>query len=256
MARILKSLQSEGGFSVRESTIIDPERNIVDSNSIKIINLLNDSAFKKEFISFATLDNSGTSKFLEPAHTLDRNKIAFINVSAIATWEGYPIGEYVINANESIVTITLSNHGLQTDDNVDISFDNNAIALNGTYPIVYVNNNVFTVDTQIVLNVASPTLGTAQFTNYGIKWDYAVEIKSVIYTDDQADQTLTAGAISKTIIKDNVPPGHQWEIEPNVNNVSKEFSFQASVSSNGTLENFGTGVRWAGNINIITSDRD
>lgn len=256
MARILKSVQSEGGFSVRESTIIDPERNIVDSNSIKITNLSNNTAFKKEFISFATLNNSVTSAFLEPAHTLERNKIAFINVYALATWEGYPIGEYVINANETIVTVTLSNHGLQTDDQVDVTFDSSAVALNGSYPIVRVNNNVFTIDTGIVLNVANPTLGTSQFTNYGNKWDYAIEIKSIVFTDDQEDQTLTAGAVSKTIIKDNVPPGHEWSIDPNVNNTNKQFSFQASVSSNGSLENFGTGVRWVGSVSITTSERD
>lgn len=256
MARILKPFQSEGGFSIRESTIIDTERNIVDTNSVKITNLLNNTAFKKEFVSFATLNNSTTSAFLEPAHTLDRNKIAFINVYAVATWEGYPIGEYTINANESIVTVNLTNHGLQTDDQVDVTFDSNAVALNGSYPIVRVNNNAFTIDTGIVLNVANPTLGTSQFTNYGIKWDYVVEIKSVVYTDDQENQTLTSGAVSKTIIKDNVPPGHEWDITPNVNNTSKEFSFQASVSSNGSLENFGSGVRWAGSISIITSERD
>ena len=54
MPRVLKSLQSEGGFSVRESTIIDPNRDIIDANSVKVTNVLNATAFKKELVGFAT----------------------------------------------------------------------------------------------------------------------------------------------------------------------------------------------------------
>ena len=37
MAKILKSLQSEGGFSVSEETIIDSTRNILKANSVQVV---------------------------------------------------------------------------------------------------------------------------------------------------------------------------------------------------------------------------
>ena len=44
--KVLKSLQSEGGFSVAEATIIDENRNIIDANTVKVLDSTNDKTFK------------------------------------------------------------------------------------------------------------------------------------------------------------------------------------------------------------------
>ena len=256
MPRVLKSLQSEGGFSVRESTIIDPNRDIIDANSVKVTNVLNATAFKKEFVGFATLNDTTSSASLEPAHVIARNKVAFSNVFAIATWDGYPIGLYVINANESIVSISLSDHGLTTGDSIVASFDSSGSSANGTYQVVVVDSDNFTFDITTPINSSDPTTGTVEFTNYGRKWETAIKIETAILTDDVADQTLSIAAVSATIVRDNVPPGHTWTLTPSVNQTTKEFSFQASVSSNGTLESLGTGIRWVGNVTAVVTERD
>ena len=256
MARVLRSLQSEGGFSVKEATIIDPNRDIIDANSVKVTNVLNTSAFKKEFVAFATLDDVTSSASLDPAHVIARNKVAFTNVFAIATWDGYPIGLYVINANESIVSISLSDHGLSTGDSITVAFDASASSANGSYQVVVVDSDNFTFDIGTPINASDPTLGNAEFTNYGRKWEYAIKLETAILTDDVADQTLSIAAVSSTIVRDNVPPGHTWTLVPGVNQTTKEFSFQASVSSNGTLESIGTGVRWVGNVSAVVTERD
>ena len=256
MARVLKSLQSEGGFSVREATIIDATRNIVDVNSVKVTNVLNTTAFKKEYVAFASLNDAISSTDLQPAHVIDRNKVAFTNVFAIATWEGYPIGLYTINANESIVSISLANHELITGDSIIASFDSSVSSSNGTYQVVVVDDNNFTFDIGTPIDAVNPTIGNVEFTNYGSKWEYAIKIETAIITDDVADQTLSIAAVSSTIVRDNVPPGHTWGLIPSVNQTTKEFSYQASVSSNGTLESIGTGVRWVGNVGAVVTERD
>ena len=256
MARVLKSLQSEGGFSVRESTIIDPNRDIIDANSVKITNVLNTTAFKKEYVAFATLNDIVGSASLEPAHAIDRNKVAFTNVFAIATWDGYPIGLYTINANESIVSVSLAGHGLTTGDSINASFDSSASSSNGIYQVVVVDVDNFTFDIGTPIDTDNPTLGNVEFTNYGSKWEYAVKIETAILTDDVADQTLSIAASSSTIVRDNVPPGHTWTLVPSVNQTTKEFSFQATVASNGTLQSIGTGVRWVGNVSAVVTERD
>ena len=256
MARILKSLQSEGGFSVKESTIIDANRDIIDANSVKVTNVLNTTAFKKEYVAFATLNNSVGSASLEPAHVLDKNKVAFTSVFAIATWDGYPIGLYTINANESIVSISLAGHELTTGDFIDVSFDSSASSANGTYQAVVVDANNFTFDIGTPIDASNPTLGTVEFTNYGSKWEYAIKIETAILTDNVTDQTLSIAASSSTIVRDNVPPGHTWTLVPSVNQTTKEFSYQATVSSNGTLESIGTGIRWVGNVSVVVTERD
>jgi hypothetical protein len=256
MARVLKSLQSEGGFSVKEATIIDANRDIIDANSVKVTNVLNTTAFKKEYVAFATLNDTIGAASLEPAHVIDRNKVAFINTFAIGTWDGYPIGEYTINANESIVSISLSGHGLTTGDSIDATFDTAASSANGTYQAVVVDADSFTFDIGTPIDASNPTIGTVEFTSYGRKWEYAIKIESAILTDDVADQTLSIAAISSTIVRDNVPPGHTWSLIPSVNQTTKEFSFQATVSSNGTLESVGTGVRWIGNVSAVVTERD
>jgi len=256
MARVLKSLQSEGGFSVKEATIIDANRDIIDANSVKVTNVLNTTAFKKEYVAFATLNDTVGSTSFNPAHVIDRNKVAFITTFAIGTWEGYPIGLYVINANESIVTVSLADHGLTTGDSITASFDTAGSAANGSYQVVVVDADNFTFDVGTPVDAANPTLGDVEFTSYGNKWEYAIKIESAVLTDDVADQTLSIAAISSTIVRDNVPPGHTWTLVPSVNQTTKEFSFQATVSSNGTLESVGTGVRWVGNVVAVVTERD
>lgn len=256
MARVLKSLQSEGGFSVKEATIINADRDIIDANSVKVTNVLNTTAFKKEYVAFATLNNAVGSTSFVPAHVIDRNKVAFISTFAIATWDGYPIGEYTINANESIVSISLDGHGLTTGDSISAIFDSSGSAANGSYQVVVVDVDNFTFDIGTPIDAVNPTLGTVEFTNYGRKWEYAIKIESAVITDDVADQTLSIAAISSNIVRDNVPPGHTWSLVPSVNQTTKEFSFQATVSSNGTLESVGTGVRWVGNVMAVVTERD
>ena len=58
MPKILKSVQSDGGFSVSDETIIDPTRNIIDANSVKVLDISNSRTFKKEFIVFLFNYNS------------------------------------------------------------------------------------------------------------------------------------------------------------------------------------------------------
>lgn len=256
MARVLKSLQSEGGFSVREATIIDENRDIIDANSVKVTNVLNATAFKKDYIGFALLTDSIGAASLEPAHVIARNKVAFINTFAIATWDGYPIGGYTINANESIVSIALTGHQLTSGDSITALFDTPASSANGSYEVVVVDDDNFTFDIGTPIDTVNPTIGTVEFTNYGRKWEYAIKIESAITTTDDQDQTLNIAAISSTIVRDNVPPGHTWSLTPSVNQVTKEFSFQATVSSNGTLESVGTGVRWIGNVSAVVTERD
>jgi GH43 family beta-xylosidase len=83
---------------------------IIDANSVKVTNVLNGSAFKKEYVALPTLNDVVGSASLEPAHVIARNKVAFITTFAIATWDDYPIGLYTINANESIVSVSLADH--------------------------------------------------------------------------------------------------------------------------------------------------
>lgn len=256
MAKILKSLQSEGGFSVKEATIIDANRDVIDINSVKLTNVLNTTAFKKEYVAFATINDSVGSTSLDPSQLIERNKVSFSSVFAIATWDGYPIGLYTINANESIVSISLPDHGLTTGDTINASFDVSASSANGSYPIVVVNGDNFTFDIGTPVSVTDPTLGDVEFINYGRKWELALKIDTAILTDNITDQTLSIAAVSSTIVRDNVPPGHTWTLVPSVNQTTKEFSFQATVSSNGTLESIGTGVRWVGNISIVLTERD
>ena len=61
MPKILKSVQSDGGFSVADETIIDPTRNIIDANSVKVLEISNSRTFKKEFSITSAWNSSGTS---------------------------------------------------------------------------------------------------------------------------------------------------------------------------------------------------
>ncbi len=56
--QIVKSFQSEGGFSVKEETIIDENRHIIDAASVKVQDGANTRTFKKEYIVHASLNDA------------------------------------------------------------------------------------------------------------------------------------------------------------------------------------------------------
>ena len=255
MAKILKSLQSDGGFSVSESTIIDAQRNIIDAHTIKVQNNSNDKTFKKEFIAHSLLNNSNTSVVLSPGHEIDSNRIVFVTGFLLGTWEGYPIVEFTSNANSVIVTCTLNGHGLTTGDSISVEFENSTYSsFNNTYTVTVTNESTFTFETLTPLDANNPVLNeTLEITNLGGTWEYAVKIESAVLSD--ASQILTTAAHAITVVKDNLPPGHSWSISPTVNNVTKEFSFLSSVSSNGNLELRGSGGRWCARVDIVYTER-
>lgn len=255
MAKILKSLQSDGGFSVAESTIIDPQRNVIDVNTIKVLNNSNDKTFKKEYISHAELNNTNPSVVMTPGHVVEADRIVFLTGFFLGSWEGYPIVEWTANANSPILSGTLSNHGFTTGDNIAIELTNPAYsAANGTYPVTVTGVSTFTVELAAALDQNNPILNeTYEITNLGSNWEYAVKIESAVLSDPS--NVLTAAASSITVVKDNVPLGHSWSITPDVNNTTKELSFATSVSTNGSLELRGTGIKWAGKIEIVYTQR-
>ena len=91
MARVLKSLQSEGGFSVAEATIIDENRNVIDAHSVKVLDNANNKTFKKDYIVHGTLTDSVTSVEMTPTHAVESDRIVFVNGFFLGTWNGYPI---------------------------------------------------------------------------------------------------------------------------------------------------------------------
>jgi len=84
MAKILKPFQSEGGFSVSEETIIDPNRNLVDVNTIKLSNSENATGYKYEYISFADVSTTG-AQILNPEFQVPENTIIFANTFLMGT---------------------------------------------------------------------------------------------------------------------------------------------------------------------------
>ena len=255
MAKILKSLQSEGGFSINEAPIIDPDRNLIDVHTLKVQSNVNSKTFKKEYISHSLLTNSNPSVVMDPGHEVDANRIVFVTGFLLGTWEGYPIVEFTANANSVIVSCTLNNHGLTSGDSIVIEFNNATYSpLNGTYTVTVTNTSTFTFETATPLDANNPVLNeTLEITNLGGNWEYAVKIESAVLSD--ASQILTTAAHSITIVKDNLPAGHTWSVSPTVNNTTKELSFLTSVASNGSLELRGSGVRWSARVDIVYSER-
>ena len=146
MAKVLRSLQSEGGFSIAEETIIDPQRNIIDAHTIKVLNNSNDKTFKKEFISHATLTDANPSVVLDPGHLVEADRIVFMTGFLLATWEG-PV-DFTANANSTNVSCTLSNHGLTTGDSITVEFTNSSYtSFNGVYPVTVIDDSNFTITT-------------------------------------------------------------------------------------------------------------
>ena len=246
---------SDGGFSVAESTIIDPERNIIDAHTIKLLNNSNDKTFKKEFISHSLLNNANPSVVLNPGHAVEADKIVFLTGFLLGTWEGYPIVEFTANANGLVISCTLNNHGLSTGDTIDVEFRNSTYsAFNNSYTVTVTSNSTFTFDTPSALDQNNPVLNEVlEITSLGANWEYAVKVESAVLSDP--NQILSTAAHSITVVKDNIPPGHTWQISPTVNNVTKELSFVSSVSTNGSLEYRGSGIRWCAKIDIVYTER-
>jgi hypothetical protein len=255
MAKILKSLQSEGGFSIDEAPIIDPDRNLIDVHSLKVQSNANNKTFKKEYIAHSLLNNTNPSVVMDPGHEVDADRIVFVTGFLLGTWEGYPIVELTSNANSVIVSCTLNGHGLATGDSIDVEFNNATYSsFNGTYTVTVTSSSAFTFETATPLDANNPVLNEIlEITSLGDTWEYAVKIESAVLSD--GTQTLTTAAHSVTIVKDNVPPGQVWSVSPTVNNVTKEFSFLSSVSTNGTLEKRSGGIRWCAKVEIVYTER-
>jgi hypothetical protein len=256
MAKILKPLQSEGGFSVAEESIIDPNRNIIKANSVEVVNNTFLNAYKKEFISFNTATNASSTVNLEQFTEVSSSNIIFSKANVVLTWKGYVIGQYNANANSSIASISLDNHGLVAGTNVTLSFDTQGIANNGTFPVLTTpNNNTFTVDTGVVFNPSQSIVnGILEVTSFGLYWEYSAEIITTCLSNNS--NNLTLAGVSKTVLKDNIPVGHTWNVYPIVNNTQKTFGYQVQISTNGSLELQGNGVECAAFITNVSSTRD
>jgi hypothetical protein len=253
--KILKSLQSEGGFSVAEATIIDENRNIIDAHTIKVLDNTNNKTFKKEYIVHGSLTNSITSLQMIPGHVIETNRIVFVTGFMLGTWLGYPVATYNVGANSTLVTCTLQNHGLQNNNLISVEFGSTYSSFNGNYNITRINNNTFTFNTSSPLDASLPVLQQSlEVTSYGDNWEYATKIESAILSDDT--NFLSLAAISNTIVKDNVPPGHVWNIVPVVNNTTKIITFTPSVSTTSDIEMRGNGIRWSGKIEIVYTERN
>lgn len=254
MAKILKSLQSEGGFSVAEATIIDENRNIIDAHTIKVLDNSNDKTFKKDYIIHGSLNDVDTSIEMTPAHQVESDKIVFLSAFLLGSWEGYPIAIYTANANSVTVTCQLENHGLTNGELISVEFKDPYTSFNNNYNVTVVNSNTFTFTTNIPLDTNNPVLlQELEITSYPLTWEYAVKIESAVLSD--SNNTLTLAAVNKLIVKDNIPPGHSWDINPVVNDTTKVLTFTPSVSSNTSIEERGNGIRWSGKVEIIYTER-
>lgn len=256
MAKILKPLQSEGGFSVSEESIIDPDRNILKANSVEVVNNTFVTANKKEFITYNTATDAEKSVNLNPFQNISANTILFSKANILLTWKGYVSAQYNVNANSSIATITLDGHGFSQGQSISLLFDTQGAASNGTYTVLnVVNNSVFTVDTGIIFNPSQSIVnGYVEITSYGLYWEYSAEITTTCLSD--SSNTITIAGISTTILKDNIPVNGEWIILPTANNTNKSFGYQVSVSTNGTLEAYGNGVECVAHISNVSAVRD
>jgi len=252
----LKPLHSDAGFAVAEDTIIDSSRNVVAANSVEVVNSSFTSAFKKEFISYNTANNTSSTKSLDDFQSIASNRISFSSANALLTWKGYPIGSYTVNANESLVTVTLSGHGLSAGNSIDIIFDATFSAQDGTYTVIEVlSPSIFTFDTGVVFDSINPIVNSLlEISSYGNTWEYSIKLETTILSD--ATNNLSISGIAKTVTKENIPPGHSWNVVPQVNNSNQTFGYQVSISSNGTLENYGSGVQCIAHITNVIAPRE
>jgi hypothetical protein len=252
----LQSFQSEGGFSVTEATIIDADRNIIDAHTVKVLDNSNNKTFKKEYMTHFTSTDANASGEMLPTHEVEADRIVFLTGFVLATWVGYPVAVFNANANSTTVSCSLPDHALTTGDIVTVDFANNARdSFNGSFAVTVIDNSNFTFDTLSPLDINAPVLQeNLEITSYSLNWEFAVKVESAVVSD--SSQVLTIAAIANTIVKDNVPPGHTWSVEPSVNNTSKVLTFTPSVASNAGLELRGSGVRWSSKVEIVYSERN
>ena len=256
MAKILKPLQSEGGFAVSEAAIIDPDRNIIDANSVKVIDNANSKTFKKEYIVHGSLDDGTVSLEMTPGHLVESDRIVFLTGFMLGTWSGYPIAVFNSNANSTTVTCTLIGHGLSDGELISVEFSNATYSsFNNNYNITLVDSDTFTFTTNTPLDINLPVLSEElEITSYPINWEYAVKIEAAVLSDSSNNLSVSASLLN--VVKDNIPPGHTWGIIPVVNNTTKELTFTPSYSSNTTIELRGTGIKWSGKVDITYTERN
>ncbi len=253
--KIVKSFQSEGGFSISEATIIDENRHIIDAASVKVLDNANTRTFKKEYVVHGSLDDATTSVEMTPTHTVAADRIVFVTGFMLGTWKGYPVATYNVGANDTTVTCTLAEHGLSQGDSIDIEFQSPYIASNGTFTVADVTDlNTFTFDTATPLNVNNAIVGAfLEVTSYSLNWEQAIKIESAVLSDTL--QQLTIAAQNKTIVKDSTPPGQTWDINAIINNTTKVLTFTPSVTA-AKLQYRGNGVRWSGKVEIVYTERN
>jgi len=256
MAKILKSLQSEGGFSVSEETIIDSTRNILKANSVQVVNNTFADANKIEFIGNNLANDTNATVTLDPSQTINANTIVFSKTSSLITWKGYPVGQYNVNLGDTTASISLENHGFAQGDSITLQFDAAGSVADGTYTVTSVIDDTnFTVNTGIVFDAVSAIVnGSVEITSYGLYWEYSLELSTTCLSD--STNNLSLAGTSRTVLKDNVPPGHTWEIEPIVNNVNKTLSYQITITSNSSIELQGSGAECMGFISNVSAIRD
>lgn len=256
MAKILKSLQSEGGFSVSEETIIDSTRNILKANSVQVVKNTFADANKIEFIANNLANNTNSTVTLDPEQTIDADTIVFSKASSLITWKGYPVGQYNVNIGDTTASISLENHGFSQGDSITLQFDAAGSVADGTYTVTsIIDDTNFTVNTGIVFNAVNTIVnGSVEITSYGLYWEYSTEVSTTCMSD--SSNNLSLAGVSKTVLKDNVPPGHVWEIEPIVNNVSKTLSYQITITSNASIELQSNGAECMGFVSNVSALRD
>ena len=253
--QIVKSFQSEGGFSVKEETIIDENRHIIDAASVKVQDGTNTRTFKKEYIVHASLSDVTKSAEMTPTHTVGADRIVFVTGFMLGTWKGYPVASYSVGANDTTVTVTLANHGLSQGDTISVEFQSPYLTSNGNFNVASVIDlNTFTFETTTALNVNNPIIGEfLEITSYPLNWEQAIKIESAVLSDTL--QQLTIAAQSKTVVKDSTPPGQTWDINAIINNTTKVLTFTPSVIGN-QLQLRGNGIRWSGKVEIVFTERN
>ena len=253
--QIVKSFQSEGGFSVKEETIIDENRHIIDAASVRVQDGTNTRTFKKEYIVHASLSDVTKSAEMTPTHTVGADRIVFVTGFMLGTWKGYPVASYSVGANDTTVTVTLANHGLSQGDTISIEFQSPYLTSNGNFNVAsVVDLNTFTFETATALNVNNPIIGEfLEITSYPLNWEQAIKIESAVLSDTL--QQLTIAAQSKTVVKDSTPPGQTWDINAIINNTTKVLTFTPSVIGN-QLQLRGNGIRWSGKVEIVFTERN
>ena len=172
MAKILKSLQSEGGFSVAEATIIDENRNIIDAHTIKVLDNTNNKTFKKDYIIHGTLDDNNTSLEMTPTHLVETDRIVFVSAFLLGTWSGYPIAIYNSNANSTTINCELEDHGLTEGQLISVEFANPYTSFNGDYNITLIDDDNFYFSIGAPLDVNNPVLlNELEITSYSQTWE-------------------------------------------------------------------------------------